>query len=36
MPAATPALMLRVEPNCAIDTVIAALVLVSSVMPGPS
>ncbi len=36
IPAATPALMLRVEPNWAIDTVIAAPARVSSVMPGPS
>ncbi len=36
MPAATPALMLRVEPNWAIDTVIAAPARMSSVMPGPS
>ena len=36
MPAATPALMLRVEPNWAMDTVSAAPALASSVMPGPS
>ena len=36
IPAATPALMLRVEPNCAIDTVIAAPARASSVIPGPS
>ena len=36
MPAATPALMLRVEPNWAIDTVSAAPARASSVMPGPS
>ncbi len=36
IPAATPALMLRVEPNWAIETVIAAPARVSSVMPGPS
>ena len=36
MPAATAALMLRVEPNWAIDTVTAAPALASSVMPGPS
>jgi hypothetical protein len=33
IPAATPALMLRVEPNWAIDTVITAPARVSSVMP---
>ena len=36
MPAATAALMLRVEPNWAIDTVTAAPAFASSVMPGPS
>ena len=36
IPAATAALMLRVEPNWAIDTVSAAPALASSVMPGPS
>ena len=36
MPAATAALMLRVEPNWAIDTVESAPALASSVMPGPS
>ena len=36
MPAATAALMLRVEPNCAIDTVSSAPVRAASEMPGPS
>ena len=36
MPAATAALMLRVDPNWAIDTVNAAPARASSVMPGPS
>ena len=36
MPAATAALMLRVEPNCAIETVSAAPSRASSLMPGPS
>lgn len=36
MPAATDALMLRVEPNCAIETTTAAPAAVSAVMPGPS
>ena len=36
IPAATAALMLRVEPNWAIDTVRSAPALASSVMPGPS
>ena len=35
MPAATAALMLRVEPNCAIDTVNAAPVAAAGEMPGP-
>ncbi len=35
MPAATAALMLRVDPNWAIDTVTAAPAFASSVMPGP-
>ena len=36
MPAATAALMLRVEPNWAIDTVSAAPARAASEMPGPS
>jgi len=36
IPAATPALMERVEPNWAIDTVIWATVWAASVTPGPS
>ena len=36
MPAATPALIDRVEPNCAIDTVSAAASRASGVRPGPS
>ena len=36
MPAATAALMLRVEPNCAIDTVATAPACAAWEMPGPS
>src|ERR1700712_4391940 len=36
MPAAPATLMLRVEPNCAIDTVRAAPAFAASVIPGPS
>src|SRR5699024_8084625 len=36
VPAATPALMERVDPNCAIEQVISALSCASAVTPGPS
>ena len=36
IPAATPALTERVEPNCAIDTVRPAAARAASVRPGPS
>jgi hypothetical protein len=36
IPAATATLMLRVDPNWAIDTVSAAPARASSLMPGPS